>query len=610
MKSSTLPFLWLAYFSILAFMLPLMRSSAYDGGFADALYCLALWMSYGALFWSPVWFASKIGRSQEGRISVLLPVATLGLVQTLLYADNFIYGLYGFHINGFVINLVFTPGGIDSLGGSDGTQLVFAVTAVLLFALAGLLWWIAAGVTCRFPAAQFVIRKRYLWLWFLLFAIGERIAYGVANIQAYAPVLTSARAMPAYQPLTFKHFATSLGAEMSRDINFDSDHSLLLNYPTSPLLTEKPARPLNVVWLVAESWRWDMLDPRIMPETWRFAAESARFTNHFSGGNGTRMGMFTLFYGLHGPYWFSMLEETRPPVVMDLFRQQGYQWQMHTSARFSYPEFDKTIFANVESAALHDDNEGPGWKDDRRHVDGMLQFIDNRDRSRPFMTFMFFESPHARYYFPRENAIEKDYLADFNYATADLQRDIGKIKNRYINSCNFLDSQFGRVIGYLRDHDLLESTIVVITGDHGEEFLENGRWGHNSMFHDQQIHTPLVVWLPGMTPAVYDHATSHIDWIPTLLPLMGVKSPASVYAQGKNLFDTSTRGYRVASDWSSIAIMDDRYKIRMPLTSSGLLHTEVSDAGDQQVENDRDIVAQYQRQLLAVMKSLSTFRQK
>jgi len=283
---------------------------------------------------------------------------------------------------------------------------------------------------------------------------------------------------------------------------------------------------------------------------------------------------------------------------------------MYTSAKFSYPEFDKTIFAGVESSALDDRNEGLGWKDDRHHVDQMLQFIEKRDQTKPFMTFMFFESPHARYYFPEENVVEKDYLADFNYATMNIERDIGKIKNRYINSCNHLDSQFARVIGYLRDHDLLKNTVVILTGDHGEEFLENGRWGHNSMFHNQQIHTPLVVWAPGMTPAVYGHATSHIDWVPTLLPMLGVKNPVSDYAQGRSLFDTSARDYRVASDWSSIAIMDDKYKIRMPLTSSGALRNEVSDANDKAVENTRDIIAESQHKLISLMKSLSTYKQK
>ena len=603
-------FLWFAYFAVLAFLLPLMRYSVFDRELLSSAYCFALWMSYGAIFWAPVWLTAALTSHLRNAARFVMPVLTLGVVLTLLYADSFIYKLYGFHINGFVLNLVFTPGGIDSLGGSDGTQLVFAAMVSSYFALAALLWWLAGWLDQRAPRACINVRRRYLWLWFLVFALGERFAYGLSNIYGYSPVMASASVVPAYQPMTFKRIAKTLGVTPPREIKYEGSDDLNLKYPLSSLQVDKPLQPLNVVWLVAESWRWDMLDQRIMPQTWNFAQGAARFTNHFSGGNGTRMGMFTLFYGLHGPYWFPMLKEQHPPLVMEQFKAQGYQWQMYTSAKFSYPEFDKTIFANVESQAMDDKNQGLGWKDDQHHVSQMLDFIGRRDPSRPFMTFMFFESPHARYYFPPENAIEPDYLQDLNYATMDLERDIGGIKKRYINSCNHLDSQFGRIITYLRDNNLLHNTIVILTGDHGEEFMEKGRWGHNSMFHDEQIRTPMVVWIPGMNPGVYDHVTSHVDWIPTLLPLLGVKNPAQDYAQGKSLFDDSPRDYLVSSDWSSLAIIDDEHKIRLPLTSSGVLRNDVTTADDVPIEDSGAVIAQKQQKLIAVMKSLSAFSQK
>jgi uncharacterized protein len=562
------------------------------------------------LFWAPVWLVSALASRLRAAGRWILPIVALGSVLTLLYADAFIYEIYGYHINGFVLNLVFTPGGIDSLGGSDGTQLMFAGRVVGFYALSAVLWIAAVWISKRAPMLRPNLRRRYLWLLFTVFAVGERMAYGFSNIYGYSPVMTSASVMPAYQPMTFKHLAKTLGVEPQRSFKYKDTDGLHLNYPRAPLQMDTQIQPRNIVWLVAESWRWDMLDAHIMPHTWEFAQQAARFTDHFSGGNGTRMGMFSLFYGLHGPYWFPMLKEHRPPVVMEQLKTKGYQWQMYTSAKFSYPEFDKTIFANVEPGRMDDNNAGPGWKDDQRHVSQMLDFIANRDVSKPFMTFMFFESPHARYYFPEENAIESGYLEDFNYATMDLARDIAKIKKRYINSCNHLDSQFGRILDYLRDNDLLKDTIVIITGDHGEEFMENGRWGHNSMFHDQQIRTPFIVWVPGMTPAVYSHQTSHIDWIPTLMPLLGVVNPVSDYAQGKNLFDGSERPYRISSDWSSLAVIDDDFKIRLPLSSSGIMRNEVTTSDDQPIADDGAVIAQRQKVLVAVLKSLAEFGQK
>ena len=69
-----------------------------------------------------------------------------------------------------------------------------------------------------------------------------------------------------------------------------------------------------------------------------------------------------------------------------------------------------------------------------------------------------------------------------------LRNDIVPIKNRYINSVHHLDAQFGRIYDYLKQHQLLENTIVIMNGDHGEEFMEKGFWGHNSTFAVSYTH--------------------------------------------------------------------------------------------------------------------------
>src|SRR5690606_23985432 len=99
-----------------------------------------------------------------------------------------------------------------------------------------------------------------------------------------------------------------------------------LSYPLALLRVEKPARPMNVVWLVAESLRYDMLDPKIMPKLWQFSEESLRMERHYSGGNMTQMGVFSMFYGLYGNYCFPMLAARRSPVLMDVLQQQNYRF--------------------------------------------------------------------------------------------------------------------------------------------------------------------------------------------------------------------------------------------------------------------------------------------
>ncbi len=533
-------------------------------------------------------------------------------VELLLFADRSVFSLFGFHINGFVVNLVITPGGLESMGTGGSAVVVGFMGFIALVAVQLLLLWLLHKLMARTkPRPSFWPRKIYSYglLVLVLLAASEKATYGMSHLQGFKEVLVAADVFPFYQPLTIRSLAKKLGFAVKRRERVAIDNTISsLSYPSQPLEVTVPAKPLNIVWLVAESWRADMLDPEIMPVTWKFAQQGQRFTNHYSGGNGTRMGVFSMFYGVYGPYWFSFLAERRPPVIMDVIQDQGYQLGLYTSAKFSYPEFDKTIFAKVPQAALHSHQESLGWRADRYNVGEMLNFIEERDPARPFMAFMFFESPHASYYFPEESVIRQPYLEDFNYATMSLDDDIELIRNRYINSCHHLDSQFARVFAYLEQNDLLENTVVVVTGDHGEEFMEKGRWGHNSAFHEEQIRVPLVIRLPGKGAGETDRMTSHLDIAPTLLPLLGVKNASGDYAQGFDLLGPERRDFTIISDWSRVCYVDEKYKEVIPLTASSMMRGDTS-ARDDKPLADPDLFRQNHLDFLQqMMKGLGKFK--
>jgi len=348
-----------------------------------------------------------------------------------------------------------------------------------------------------------------------------------------------------------------------------------------------------------------------MPHTHAFSERALRFEQHYSGGNGTRMAMFGMFYGLYGNYWFNFLHDNRGPVLIDLLLEDNYQMDMFTSARFSYPEFDKTIFARLPQKCLHDETEvspGLGWHRDRENVDHLIDFIENRAPDRPFMTFMFFESPHARYYFPPENAIAKPYLEEFSYATANIERDIKLIFNRYVNSCNHLDSQIWRIIQYLQQADLLGSTIVLITGDHGEEFMEKGRWGHNSAFNDEQTRTPLIIWIPGVEPRKISRMTSHLDIPATILSALGVTSPPEDFSLGFDLTGDAIREFTVLSGWDTLAYVDEEYKAVFPIKLFNMARQQVTTKDDAPVTDASAFYQSRKDQLVRVMREMTRFK--
>ncbi len=541
-----------------------------------------------------------------------LTVVGFTLLQLLIYADKIIFRLYGFHLNGFVWNLVCTPGGLDSLEGGRSTAITYGLICAGFFLLQALILFLVLAVK-RIQTVWIAIATRpamvTLAVFFLIINLFQSITYGYSNLEGYAPVLTAAKAFPLYQGISFKHMAQSFGLEVTRDHSFNmkANESLRLNYPLQAIHRDMQHKPYNIVWLVAESLRADMVDPDIMPETWRFAQKSAWFKNHYSGGNGTRMGMFSMFYGLYGNYWFAFLDEHRGPLLMDLLLQDNYQMEMFTSARFTYPEFDRTIFSQIPGEHLHEAGSGYGWQRDRENVSGLLHCINGRDPSRPFMTFMFFESPHARYFFPPETAIRTPFLEELNYATMDLEHDMPLIRNRYINACNHLDIQIRRIVEYLDEHALLDSTIVLITGDHGEEFMEKGHWGHGSAFTGEQVRVPLILWVPGKTHREITSMTSHLDIPATLLTVLGVKNKPEDYSLGFDLFGEKRREFSVLSDWNDLVYMDQDYTAIFPLNAYGFNQQTLTTADGLEVTDRIDFYKTCKPRLLTIMAGLEKF---
>jgi len=519
-----------------------------------------------------------------------IAIATGGLTTLLLYANAKIFSLYGMFFNGFILNLVVTPGGIESLGGSGASDIGFALIALGFFTLQAAIlllshrFSISKGdfkLPLKFIPATVIMSTIIVHMWFAV------------DHQTKNQLIIASESIPLYQTVSARRFLKVLGLNNKEAANIRVKGKL--NYPLAPIKVDAPAKPYNIIWLTSESWRADTLNEKVMPNSWAFARNAARFTKNYSGGNGTRMGIFSMFTGLPGSYWFPFLEEHRGAYLIDLLKDQHYQMRLFTSAKFSYPEFSQTIFSQVPKEQLQETRvPKSGWENDRDNVTDLLSFIDKRDPNKPFFTFMFFESPHARYYFPPNSVIAKPYRNDLNYATLSkeaLAKDIGPIKNRYINSVHHLDMQYGRIFEYMKKNQLLDNTIVVLIGDHGEEFMENGYWGHNSTFADPQVRTPLVIYKPGMKPFIENQMTSHMDVIPTIMPLLGVKNPSSDYAIGYNLLAGEKRTHTYIADWNKVAYVDREVKITQPFNGLSVASSKVTTGDDRKLsKTDRDSI--------------------
>jgi membrane-anchored protein YejM (alkaline phosphatase superfamily) len=570
--------LWLASDSI-------PFTSIYEENQISFGYTIITFLLYGVYYILPAIVITKLTSLTGARFKKIgtktiytTAVITGGLTTLLLYANAKIFSLYGMFFNGFILNLIITPGGIESLGGSSASDIGFALITLAFFTLQAAILWLSH----RFyiSSSNFKLPLKFVPVTVIMATIIVHMWFAVDH-QTKNQLIIASESIPLYQTVSARHFLKVLGIDNKEAANIRVKGKL--NYPLATIQVEAPAKPYNIIWLTSESWRADTLNEKVMPNSWEFAKNAARFTKNYSGGNGTRMGVFSMFTGLPGSYWFPFLAEHRGAYLIDLLKNQNYQMRLFTSARFTYPEFNQTIFSQVSKEQLQETRvPKSGWENDRDNVSDLLSFIDKRDPNKPFFTFMFFESPHARYYFPPNSVIAKPYRDDLNYATLSkeaLAKDIGLIRNRYINSVHHLDMQYGRIFEYMKKNQLLDNTIVILIGDHGEEFMENGYWGHNSTFADPQVRTPLVIYKPGMKPFVEDQMTSHMDVIPTVMPLLGVKNPSSDYAIGYNLLAGEKRTHTYIADWNKVAYVDREVKITQPFNSLSVAFSKAT-AGD------------------------------
>ncbi|WP_339672807.1 sulfatase-like hydrolase/transferase [Dasania marina] len=555
----------------------------------------------------PLYILSIIFKKYKSNfIWVVTHIIAIGSILILL-SNLKLHSMYNFFIDGFVINLLSTPGGIDALGLSRSFYYSATIATLVIIVI-----YVVIIKLVAFEKVLNNLSNKRIGLFFIgsLFII-ESCMFALASYQSNPKILTISSRIVWHIPVTARHTLQRLGVEKPKTVNVDNINkaSGAFNYPISQLDNKGVIKsPYNIIWLTAESLRHDMLTSEVMPNTYKFAMKNSWFKSHYSGGNGTRLGMFSQFYGLYGSYWFDVLYQRKSPLLLDTLIENNYDLMAYTSARFTYPEFDKTIFTKFKASQLQEHfSPGFGWQRDKKNTKDLINYISSESRTKkPFFAFMFFESAHANYYFPSDNVIEKDYLEDFDYLSVNIEKNITKIKNRYINSSHYLDTRLGLIFEALKKNDLYDNTIVIVTGDHGEEFMEKGRWGHNSTFVQEQIRVPLVIHMPNKTPAINENMTSHLDMPATVLSALGFTQDSSIYSFGKDLFSNDyDRKYTVASDWHGNALITHNAKFILSLKASrnSMKYSTLNDA----VINDSDIESIDKTKLTDFVKELARF---
>jgi uncharacterized protein len=488
---------------------------------------------------------------------LLISAAALqGLWLCLLLVDAKVFALYRFHLNAMVLNMVFGGALQDQVALSWQTWVQVAGVLLAVAVAEALLTWACWTLLPRGHRRRPVLLA---WTAGAVLMLSGQVATAYYDARGERAVTSQWAYLPWAQPITAKRHMQRLGVRSEPQATLPDPRMSQLAYPLAPLRCQSHTRP-NVLVVVLESLRHDAMDPTTMPNTWALAQRSERFERHYSSGNATRYGLFGLLYGLPGGYWQSMLSEQRGSLLFQVLGQQGYDLHLYGSAPLYSPEFDRTVFAQVRDR-LHTAPSNLSVAARDRHIVEALQADITRPTDTPWFGFVFLDSTHAPYHLPADTPpLATPMAQQINFLALDKDHDPTPEHNRYRTAVHYADSLIGGLLNTLRDSGQAENTIVLVTGDHAEEFNDLGLnyWGHNGNFSDYQMRVPFVLHWPGREAATHAATSSHEDWVPTLMRhALGCENPLADFSTGHDLFDAERPNRPVlVESWSQRGIRD------------------------------------------------------
>jgi membrane-anchored protein YejM (alkaline phosphatase superfamily) len=139
-----------------------------------------------------------------------------------------------------------------------------------------------------------------------------------------------------------------------------------------------------------------------------------------------------------------------------------------------------------------------------------------------------------------------------------------------MNAVYYTDQLLRRLVTELEQIGKLKNTILIIAGDHGEEFWEHGSFGHTWGLNNIQIMTTAIIYYPGVSSrSIKYEYTSHQDFLPTVFELIGLNIDWNKFVTGKSLisynpnldYAISSLGILTSFKRNGYAIIGNGYKI-------------------------------------------------
>ncbi len=387
-------------------------------------------------------------------------------------------------------------------------------------------------------------------------------------------------------PLELQEFS---GKSVKLSFSLTSDNPGTLGYWGSPTIQSRNAgpnakaeadpdsrnsalgpAPRGVILIICDTMRSDHLSAydygrETTPAMIRMADQGVLFKQCIAQGTWTKVSvpsiLTSLYPSVHGIKKFTDRLSTSIKTMAEVFSDAGYATIGMSSVLFTgqFTDLHRGFDELHESGSI-DSEIHP--KTSREYVDRLLPWIELHKDS-PFFVMLHVFDPHDPYepYSPyntlwadpamkevheqqmkqvREviaNPTLKRFgmpnLKELQQARIDPEAFISHIQDWYDGSIRGMDVEIARLYEGLRNLDLDDKTLVVLTSDHGEEFLDHGATFHGQSVYSELSHVPLIIRQPGTIEpsAPVETLVQSIDIMPTILEISGITPPDGIQGQ-------------------------------------------------------------------------------
>ena len=373
----------------------------------------------------------------------------------------------------------------------------------------------------------------------------------------------------------------------------------------------------NIIFYFSDQQRWDTVNEEVTPNLMKLADEGVLFENNFTcqpvcgpARSCLQSGMYATETGCY-TNGIALPQDITP--LAEYFNRAGYQtayigkWHLGSD---KYPG----IGVHCEKTAIPKDRQGKyqywraadcleftshgydgyvfdgdgnkidftGYRADCIN-DFALEFLDKREKDKPFFLFVSQLEPHQQNDRNRFEGYKETIEKYKDYPLPDdltfLKGDYKEMYPDYISAINRLDYNVGKLVAKLKQQGIYEDTIIIYTSDHGCHF-KTRNMEYKRSCHESSIHTPLIIKGGGFEGGKRDNRlVSLIDLPPTMLSMAGIKTPPNFkgYDLTKETDDPETRRkcvfMQISESQCGRAVRTDRFMYSVKdLNPTGYLH--------------------------------------